>query len=525
MSEKTLENKKDNGYIYLAVSLVLGIIFLLFYSVTTSPLSYNFIGSDSAFFQAVGKLMHSGKLMYRDIYDQKGPLLYFIEYLGYCFPNGRYGVLFIQALFMSANIIALKKTVWVLELKNKAAVFMFSTFFFFLCLSLYFDCGNLTEEYSLPFIFISLFLHFKGMKEKKYARYVAYVYGIGFGLIALIRITNSVLIDVCMLHLFLMCLIKKDFKNAILHSLRFGIGAVAAMAPFFAYYAIKGSFYDFFNTVFIFAYKYATGNSFLTRVINSRWSALVPFILFCIIAIFFCRKNLEKTLFISLTLFFTLFVLFLGYSFVHYYQLIIIPMIAAMLLVFDENNKMFKPFCIILVFSIILISNRIDFVTRNGRMVSTIVLNTEKRANTKIGQILKQYIEINNYEFCGYQSKEAHEDILNHIPEEYRNSVYSYSGGPQWLLYSDTDPYCRYCETADSFANISPDVEKEIIDMFNTRPPKYLVSNHKEKVKNEKIINLIDSKYETIYSNEKLDLLVNKEFAQSFYSLDETLSD
>ncbi len=525
MSEKTLENKKENGYIYFAISLFLGMIFLLFYSASTSPLSYNYICSDSGFFQAVGRLMHSGKLMYRDIYDQKGPLMFFIQYLGYCFPNGRYGILFIQALCMAVNIIALKKTVWILELKNKASVFMVFTVFFLFVLSLYFDCGNLTEEYSLPFIFIAVFLHFKGMKEKKYARYVAYVYGIGFGLIALIRVTNSVLIDVCMLHLFLMCLIKKDFKNAILHSLRFGIGAVAAMVPFFVYYAIKGAFSEFFNTVFIFAYKYATQRSFLTRIINARWSAMVPFILFCIIAGFFCRKNLEKILFISLTLFFTVFVLLLGNSYMHYYQLLAIPMIAVLLLMIDENNEKFKRMFIVMIFLIVLISNIFDFATRNGRIVSVIVLNTEKGTETKIGHLLKHYLEVNNYDFSGYESKKAHDDILNQIPEQFRDSVYSYSGGPQWLFYSNTDPYCRYCETADPFASISPEVEKEIIEMFNTRPPKYLVNSHREIIRDEKIKNIIDSEYEIIYSNEKLDLLVNKEFAQSYYSLDESPSD
>ena len=67
---------------YNILPYILGVIFLLVYSISTSPITYNFWGSDSAVFQMSGKAMTAGKVMYRDIFDIKGPYLFLIEYLG-----------------------------------------------------------------------------------------------------------------------------------------------------------------------------------------------------------------------------------------------------------------------------------------------------------------------------------------------------------------------------------------------------------------------------------------------------------
>lgn len=55
--------------------LLISVIFLLFFSVNTTPITINKNGSggDSAFFMLVGQGMLKGKLPYVDFFDMKGP--------------------------------------------------------------------------------------------------------------------------------------------------------------------------------------------------------------------------------------------------------------------------------------------------------------------------------------------------------------------------------------------------------------------------------------------------------------------
>lgn len=92
-----MNDRSKINWEYLLIC-VLGTIFLALYAISTSPLTSNFWGWDSAFFQMVGKNLNHGLVMYKDIFDIKGPYLFTIQYLGYATSNGRYGIFVIEIL-------------------------------------------------------------------------------------------------------------------------------------------------------------------------------------------------------------------------------------------------------------------------------------------------------------------------------------------------------------------------------------------------------------------------------------------
>ena len=84
--------------IYALLLSFFSFIFVFFFSRTTSPLYKYDVGIDSAYFQTMARGWINGKVLYRDIFDQKGPYLYTIEALGILLCNGRIGIMIMQII-------------------------------------------------------------------------------------------------------------------------------------------------------------------------------------------------------------------------------------------------------------------------------------------------------------------------------------------------------------------------------------------------------------------------------------------
>ncbi|MBP9988518.1 MAG: hypothetical protein KBT46_03380, partial [Ruminococcus sp.] len=192
--------------IRLLVCAGLSALFLLVFSVATSPLAPNNYIGDSAFFILVGQGMTKGLLPYRDFFDMKGPYLFFFEYLGQKICYGRTGAFIMQIIGMTitlfftdkANRLILKKKNIFVEILMFVPVLVFAAGSF--------GDGHLTVETSLPFLAISLYGALKYFTECNDAGkalnhnkiYTAW-YGFSFGVIVFIRITNAGLIGAILL--------------------------------------------------------------------------------------------------------------------------------------------------------------------------------------------------------------------------------------------------------------------------------------------------------------------------------------
>jgi len=71
----------------LIISAILGLLAMLFFSTSISPLyesfSYDPVDVDSNFFYYTGKLVAEGKIPYLDFTDHKGVLVFYVNALAY----------------------------------------------------------------------------------------------------------------------------------------------------------------------------------------------------------------------------------------------------------------------------------------------------------------------------------------------------------------------------------------------------------------------------------------------------------
>ena len=79
--------------------LMVAIIFVSIFSSSTSPLYSTWSDSpDSPIFQIIGKYWVKGIIPYRDLWDLKGPFIFFVNAVGYWVTGSRLGVYGIQII-------------------------------------------------------------------------------------------------------------------------------------------------------------------------------------------------------------------------------------------------------------------------------------------------------------------------------------------------------------------------------------------------------------------------------------------
>ena len=142
------------------------ISFFLMLFLTRSSFLYPYNNwDDSNSYFTMGKSMFHGILIYRDIFDQKGPYLYFLY--GLCSllsPTTFRGVFVMEVLFGAADLLLIKKTleIWC---SPRSARFLSPVLFACMCASKSFYWGGCAEELCLPFLLFPLYLLFRTLHK------------------------------------------------------------------------------------------------------------------------------------------------------------------------------------------------------------------------------------------------------------------------------------------------------------------------------------------------------------------------
>src|SRR5665647_3725729 len=262
-------NSKKKAIVHYGVLSFIAFVFLLFYSYSTSPLySNNFGVLDSSLFMLIGKGITKGYMPYLDLFDHKGPILFFIEAFGWLIMPNRLGNFFIHWVFMVANLTLIFKIGQLFLNKKWSWV---PIIFFLLILTVTFEGGNLTEEYSLPFLFLPLYLSLKSLKEESNGKaqhppLYALIYGICFTLIIFIRLNNAVLIGAIVLAIMIHLISNKEYRNFFDNVLTFLGGAIFVFSAIAIYFLINHAFGEMLYATFLFNFKYAETAKGITTV-------------------------------------------------------------------------------------------------------------------------------------------------------------------------------------------------------------------------------------------------------------------
>lgn len=264
--KKNNKNKNKNKSlesIYVIVFFVIfSLIFLSIYSCCTSIFYKNYVDIDGSTFQVIGKSWLNGHLPYRDVFDHKAPIIYFINMIGFFIGQGsNAGIMFLQIVSMTFTTYGLFK-INSIKIKNKIINIFVVIFITSIWLILGYETGNKTEEWCMPFLVYSLYFSLKffdnyyNTKLIVLDKYVSLFFGLTSGFCLMMKFTNIIPVMPFIAIIYVLFFINKKYNELVKHILWFLLGIVIMSLPFFIYFFANGIFSDFIYCSFSFQYKY-----------------------------------------------------------------------------------------------------------------------------------------------------------------------------------------------------------------------------------------------------------------------------
>lgn len=230
---------------YSNLIILLGIFAAALVFMSQSPLNILLLngnsGIDSSVFRTIAMQMERGLMPYRDSFDHKGPLLYIYNYLGLLIKRHR-GIWIIEFISAFAAFGLMYKTA---RLKCDR---MRSFFVLIICaapLYSYFEGGNMTEEYALPFIMSAVYIFADYFMNDRITRMRLVICGLGFGAVCMLRVNMIAVWIVFCCAVLLRSFREKRLEEIPRFLLYFLMGAGIIVLPICFWLIFNNAFVDF----------------------------------------------------------------------------------------------------------------------------------------------------------------------------------------------------------------------------------------------------------------------------------------
>lgn len=335
---KKITNYSEEIIAYIvscAVALIFGF---------NSP-SHPWIGSepytDSGVFKTIALMMEHGYMPYRDSFDHKGPVLYILNWIGNRISQYS-GIWVIEIIVLSVTFYFLYK---ISRLKCSIIASLIVSFTALSLLFEYYQGGNLTEEYAMPCIAISIFIFLDYLLNNKVSKIRLVVSGLCCGIVLLLRPN---MISIWVVYCFLISLIlvyKRAIKEWIGFIIYFLIGMAIIVIPIVIWLGINEDLYYCFHDYILFNIKYSSAEGGIA-LLSSKWSSFFIFfnttvyiVAFACI-VFHIKEakliNISYAIYLIMTI---VFMVMSGMSYGHYGMILIPAVIYPLSLVFSDIEK------------------------------------------------------------------------------------------------------------------------------------------------------------------------------------------
>lgn len=484
---KKLEDRKSGGLSGTAIfqSIVVSFLFVLLFSYSTSPLyDYKEKVVDSYIFQTIGKYWNDGVIPYIGLFDHKGPIIFFINALGYALTGNRYGIFILQVISLSFTIMIMLKMYCQEFSWKKAWIITGVSLIGYLA---GYTGGNLTEEYILPFLMLAFYFWKKwndevllNLQEMYHKPTIALLYGAIIGIAVMTRVTNA--IGVCFIVLFVTIFLIRyhKWKNLWENILMFCIGIAVIIIPFTIYFTIHDSMYDmWFGTIGMNVSYMENSKSFFE---NLSFKKIIIFamyffscysMLFAGILLLRNKKRRILSIFMIVTSCITCIMYMRGRAYSHY-CMVCLPyfVISVLELKKMENEKSLSYRSVFLKRVIVLFS--FFYMIGGVWSVKTIYDDVvEMKIDNSVG------------------------DLMDYVPMEERNSFIAWQCPTYLYLKYDIVPYYRYFILQNSQTKISEQLKNEVVEMFQYGDVKWIMvaDGHQKTIKK-----ILDDRYVCVKS-------------------------
>lgn len=228
--------------------------------------------ADGGSFLYIGSRMLAGDELYVDVWDHKGPGIFFVNWLGLLLVNNsRWGVWFIEFFTLYLGFlfgyIGLKKR-WG---EGAALVgLVFSAY----SLENVFEKGNLTEEYPLLFNFFALWLFFTQENRRPYLTYT--IIGLTFGAAFLFRANNGGVQVAIGLSMLLLGLLRREFSTLFKQLAGLATGTLAALLFTTLFFYQRGTLQAFIDAAFTYNLLDVSGSLDIFSGVLTGWEFFNP---------------------------------------------------------------------------------------------------------------------------------------------------------------------------------------------------------------------------------------------------------
>ena len=454
---------------------------------------------DANSFLTVARSILNGKILYKDIIEQKGPLLYFIYCLGYLFNFKQINGIFILEIINLTIIMYFSNLILEMYKKTPINKYMSIIFGLIICTSASFTHGGSAEEFCLSFLIIALYYFNKNFVVNFLTKKEFFLVGVITTCIFFIKLNLIFLpffsiICICIEEFF-----KKNYKNILNVLIYFSLGVFFLSLIFIIYFVINDNFNDFLYCYFIINGKFYIDNNFgiLYRMyiayqlsiknLSVNVMSLYLFILYSLF-VFKGNKKLKLRLYTVLIYIFMSIGIYMGVKYYIYYAL---------------------PLFVIFIYSFVF---AIQFIYEK----KIIGIIEDKKLVLRV--IFFLLVPLLSYNFANYKNYLflRKEDFA-----QYRisNKILKYKESPVVLNYGELDygfynilnvvPDCKYFHRMNiPYEKMKENYsfQKEYIDKGNVD---FVIvgikSNKEEKSKKELISDLewINEKYDLIYCDKQ----------------------
>lgn len=236
--------KEKNYYWLYMVAIAFG--FLLICSRSSFLYPFNNWDDANSYF-TMGKGMMTGKIIYKELFDQKGPFLYFLYGIAYLISHTDFmGVFILEILSFSLFLYSAYK-IACLYIKPFTAVAIMPLLGLVVTTSKSFYWGGCAEEFCLPIISWGLFLFLRYLRYQNHHRKTMLLGGVLAGCILMIKF-NIAGFYIAWAGLFVLFFLwKRQLMMAVKTVLFFLGGIFISVAPWFLYFGWNHALGDWFE--------------------------------------------------------------------------------------------------------------------------------------------------------------------------------------------------------------------------------------------------------------------------------------
>ena len=444
----TITNSKYYPLLLFFVSFV----FVTLFSRSTS-FFYTYEGFDAAIFKQMGLALLKGKTLYVDYFDNKGCILYFIQALG-LYLGGNFIILLMQAISLTITLVIWDKIIAFYKEGSSRLVCLGITLILLLC---FYDGGDLSEEWCLPFASYPIYLYFRHLKtNKEICKIEMLIIGICFGIIAFIRINNASVFLGFIACLFFVFLQRKEYNKFISNALFFLLGTIIIAGPCFLYFYLQAGSLGVKEMIYATFLSYFEYFDYQIPQTIYHYIFYILFLTICILLL--CINNHEqKKILIPSLLSYAIFICSSGTRCFTHYLMATLPLLVVCLMTieFEKHRR------INLVLTLATIIPLLSYLVRPvGFFFNDLVLQKEpfKTSYREFHHCIEEIPEterdsIYNYNLSGIGAgMMQHEGLLQcnrviysplafHLPRLHKEEIAQPFTMPKWILISGDKSY------------------------------------------------------------------------------------